>query len=411
MPLQDGIQVVLQHPRANGVMVCRGFVGLPIATSAWIRIEPLTRRDYRDGEVLAEEVIRTLKALGMNVREVLVPCGGNGNQRCHALDTDCAKVHMVLIRGNANVPAAAIQPHWINPDPEYRLIPLFLGPITPKLIPASIRPFNAVRWQPGDGHAIAEIIRAARIINNRPRVFLSYVRKESQPVAEQLFAHLHQHGFDMFLDRFCVEPGIDFQMRLTEELSRIGTVIVLETPGILSSPWVRYEIDFARMHRLGLLAVNLPGGARIRGLGSRRLGLSASDLTQRKRLRAKSLSNLVQNIKMAHANAEHRRIASLQNGVSSALARNGFVQQNFDRFGVVVARRGNRYAFRVSHLPAEIDDFHALQAYAGSHRTTVFAPGKYMDWRTRRPMEWISRISNIDLQDEADISKFIRRLP
>jgi hypothetical protein len=95
--------------------------------------------------------------------------------------------------------------------------------------------FNAALWNPGDLHAGNRILAACGIGSSSPRIFISYVRCDTTPIADQLFDALHREGFEVFLDRFSIEPGADFQVRLTEELSHMGFILVLESRNILSS--------------------------------------------------------------------------------------------------------------------------------------------------------------------------------
>ena len=89
-------------------------------------------------------------------------------------------------------------------------------------------------------------------------MFISYKRSESWPVAEQLWEELSQRGFDVFLDKFDIEVGADFQKRLVERLTEISFIVLLETPGAKESEWVRRELAHARDLNLGLLLLNWP---------------------------------------------------------------------------------------------------------------------------------------------------------
>ena len=70
-----------------------------------------------------------------------------------------------------------------------------------------------------------------------------------------------QRRFDVFLDRFAVEPGVDFQRRLDEDLGDKAFVLLLESPELRQSRWVRHEILYAHSRRIEILALTLPGTA------------------------------------------------------------------------------------------------------------------------------------------------------
>lgn len=50
------------------------------------------------------------------------------------------------------------------------------------------------------------------------RLFISYVRRDTSAIADQLFGALTQEGFDVFLDRCSVPVGVPFQKRLMQDL-------------------------------------------------------------------------------------------------------------------------------------------------------------------------------------------------
>jgi hypothetical protein len=59
-------------------------------------------------------------------------------------------------------------------------------------------------------------------------------------------------------------------------------LLVLETPNVASSDWMKTEVAKARAHRLGLLAVDLPGSTRRRWQRRNlRLAVSRSSITDR----------------------------------------------------------------------------------------------------------------------------------
>ena len=131
------------------------------------------------------------------------------------------------------------------------------GSVTDKL-PESLRRLNAVPWKE-DGVAVAtSILRMLGLVEAERKVFISYRQSETRELATQLHTTLVQRGFDVFLDRFSVEPGIDFQRRLEEDLGDKAFVLLLESNGLEESKWVRHEIAYAHAHRIETLALTLP---------------------------------------------------------------------------------------------------------------------------------------------------------
>lgn len=91
------------------------------------------------------------------------------------------------------------------------------------------------------------------------RIFISYRRAESLAVARQLADHYGERSFDVFLDERSIDPGDDFQDELKRRLHDSDVVLLLVTPGLGTSKWVREEIAFAQAHRIGVLGVVWPG--------------------------------------------------------------------------------------------------------------------------------------------------------
>jgi hypothetical protein len=89
------------------------------------------------------------------------------------------------------------------------------------------------------------------------RVFISYAHADGAPTAERLFDLLSKLRFEVFLDRFRLNPGMDFIERIADELIDKAMIVVVETPHAVSSSWVRQEIAIAVSRRLGLAAVHL----------------------------------------------------------------------------------------------------------------------------------------------------------
>lgn len=413
MSLHPGIQVVLQQPRKNGGSTCRAFTGLPHVVPAWFCVEPLHPADSSTASDVGDDIAAGLISLGPTVHEVTPPCGGCGFGSCHAESApDCVKVLLPVV-GAAGGNSPLLQ-RWPSFGATARICPI-LGPsASVAAMPKSLKPINGVQWSPGDPAAIGKILQLGGLVSARPRLFISYARVDSQPIADQLHDYLNRLGFEVFLDRFSVKPGTDFQVRLTEELSRMGTLLVLESAGILKSKWVRHEVQFARSCRLGLVGLHLPKGAFVPGIAhDSRLPIASGQLNGQGRLFPKHLKDVGLRLQTLHAAAERIRIAYLRDTMSDALLLNGYSSQGFDVGGIIVAKKNtNEYSFAVRNLPPEMADFHAVEGHRAQGRSTfVVAPAKYMDWQTRRSLAWLSHETQIGLEDEGDMVKLVRGLP
>src|SRR5207249_2908620 len=119
-----------------------------------------------------------------------------------------------------------------------------------QVLPSALQPLNVVSWIHAPGERVDDVLGLAGIGTEDRRVFVSYRHSETMEIAEQLFEELPKHGFDVFVDRFRVGPGRDFQERLTDELAEKAMVLVLESASILKSQWIAHELSFAKAHDL-----------------------------------------------------------------------------------------------------------------------------------------------------------------
>ena len=160
-----------------------------------------------------------------------------------------------------------------------RLLPVL--PLTHKrtgldeILPKIVQPLNAKPWDRAEAQAVQALLDLLGLIEHERRVFISYARSETSALALQLRTKLSERGFDVFLDRFSIQPADDFQKRLTIELADKAFVLFLETPAAIASEWVEYEIAFAHDHQIALLALLLPPGNEHVAQGRQRLPLPA----------------------------------------------------------------------------------------------------------------------------------------
>lgn len=124
-------------------------------------------------------------------------------------------------------------------------------------VPVDLHPVNGMAW--GDPSAIAEeVLRHLGLTERDRRVFLSYLRRETTPLAHQLFDELHRRRFSVFLDTFEIEHGQWVQNRIEQALQQTSFVLLLYSRSVETSEWIEKEINFALAQGLGLLAVALP---------------------------------------------------------------------------------------------------------------------------------------------------------
>jgi hypothetical protein len=189
-------------------------------------------------------------------------------------------------------------------------------------VPASLDVVNGMEWK--DPATIAdEVLRHLGLAESDRRVFLSYLRRETTALAHQFYDELHRRGFFVFLDSFEIEHGALVQARIEQALHETSFVLLLYSPSVESSGWVEKEINFALAHRLGLMALALPGAQSKMPFrmtpGDRRDLLSTDDFRPDGRLTDVALERACVAIEREHADQFRQRRDRLIEDVSEAL--------------------------------------------------------------------------------------------
>jgi hypothetical protein len=133
----------------------------------------------------------------------------------------------------------------------------------------------------------------------------------------------------------CYRRG-DFQARLTEELGDKSMFEPLESPALLDSRWVRYEIAKATAVGIGRYALHIPGGGIAEQINEEaRYRLKDADFVAGRyapdhALTDEALENETRLVLHEHIRALLWRRASLQNSMLAALSAFGVRRSEFD---------------------------------------------------------------------------------
>ena len=282
------------------------------------------------------------------------------------------------------------------------------GSVTDKL-PQRLRRLNAVWWKE-DGVAVSTLLRMLGRVEAERKVFISYRQSETRELATQLHMTLVQRGFDVFLDRFSVEPGIDFQRRLEEDLGDKAFVLLLESDGLEESKWVRHEIAYAHARRIETLALTLPDCTnRVRAIDNAfRHELAQGDVTVGGTLTSGALASTLDAIELAHARALRRRREQILGSVTQKLRMEGCECHPADDWCVLATNpaNGDSGLFWVTpRRPATMDFYGLSQQYdrmasagrlANLKGAVVHDAGRLAD-DYQEMMGWLSRLSGREL--------------
>jgi hypothetical protein len=288
------------------------------------------------------------------------------------------------------------------------------GVAIPKSLPPPLDVRNARNWSATSIEFIPQIFAAAGISSSEARVFISYRGGEASALCEQLFDALNRAGFDVFVDRFRISVGADFQQRILEELAHKSMVVFLETDGILQSKWTRYEAAVAKSSRLGIVAIQPPGGRSIPDIdASRRVFIDPADWdVAKKEVSASRLAEIVDRIRRDHTYFDIRRRQLLRDSMRRALQRAGVSSQLLSSGAIqAVTSSGDAFLLWLPPRPAELPDFHHV-ATTGSNNATraIFGPASHMVGRAREGMRWLSSVSSIRSFDESQIDEKARAI-
>ena len=152
---------------------------------------------------------------------------------------DVAKVEKLLIEGNI-------------------VLPIFYKDFD-KEIPKVLFNQNGIEYSESNENKIVNLaLESFGVLRNTRKVFISYKRTESTSVAIQLYEALEKYNFDVFLDTHSIKQGEPFQDELWHRMTDCDVVILLNTPGFLTSKWCEEEIAEASAKQIGVIQMTWP---------------------------------------------------------------------------------------------------------------------------------------------------------
>jgi hypothetical protein len=300
-----------------------------------------------------------------------------------------------------------------------------------------IRKMNVRFWSDWISEVVPSVFALVGLTTESQRVFISYRRIETQPLALQLFDAFTHEGLDVFLDRFTIPPGVNFQQRLYQELAEKSMVLLLESEHLGSSAWTQVEIDYCKKYRLGLYSLQMPGVPDERAIASIGVDLrrtlkaedfnsppamvnnpsytgAASDpepaqLLQWQALTEDALKDVVLQVRSVHDQALFRRRRYLRDVMSAALINAGAPGVTLDDAGMLVVdgQQGRRYSVWLTTRPPELPDFHVTQlrtVIPPANHGVVIGPLVLLEPTCKMRLEWLASVSQMKCVDESQIA-------
>lgn len=128
-------------------------------------------------------------------------------------------------------------------------------------IPEVLRPYNGFEWPNGVRHAEAlagVVLENFGLLRRSRRLFISYRRTETRSIAIQLYEALQAQSFDVFLDTSGVRPGEPFEDVLWHRFADSDIIVLLDSPGFLTSRWTERELARANTTNVQILQLIWP---------------------------------------------------------------------------------------------------------------------------------------------------------
>ncbi len=228
---------------------------------------------------------------------------------------------------------------------------------------------------------------------------------------EIIFHALAEANFDVFLDRFSIEPGENFQTRLRQELADKAMVLLLESQNTIRSQWTRLEIAYASKNRLGLFALSVPHAVPMPGIRKH----MRMPVTSASSLPPAELGSVVHQIRVRHQRALVKRGAYLRQSFAKALLWAGVspVQRLSDGLMRVNIKGPNHkhYALLLVPRPAELPDFFAVdQNRQAQEASAVVGPVDALEPGRRAALQWVASQSRIGFWDEGHLLKLAQQI-
>jgi TIR domain len=382
--------IVQEWPRAPGRRPCRGFVDLPLArpTRLLVASDP--------------EAVGTRDAVVSGTRLALArlaryesECSGPGDLACWATDEPAARNLLLVVAGVAP-PTRDIErlvDAWLARGME-TLGMVRAGADPDRVLPTQMRELNALVWRSDPREVLPDLIDTVLLESEDRRIFISYARKDGSVMADRVFEALARKRFDVFLDRFRLDPGSNFIERIEDEILDKSMVVVIETPKAIDSQWVRKEVDIAIARRLGLVAVNTIRSEVIR------------EIDEPSRCRIDDDRRIADFLVEQHRVQLLERREALRQAVYDALVHAGLARGEISEApsGFAVDRPGRRRTVAVSTRPADLHRFRVADQLAGGAEAYLVHPQPALE-RRRRDLKWLSDVSKVIEVDEGRINE------
>jgi hypothetical protein len=322
-------------------------------------------------------------------------------------------------------PTPSADPYWLakQRDPTWQIIPVMPAGSDPKRhLPVPWQAINAAYWSHHPAEIVWAIFQRCGLSAEESKVFISYVRRDSTPIADQLFENLTAAGFDVFLDRCCIPMGVTFQSRLIQDICDKAMVVLINSANVANSSWVEDEIATVKAYRLGLLELRLPGGRKRDDIDPDLTHIiHSADLMSAgpphpsgsQMLMPSALNTALDRIKTTHGRALHRRRNQLIDDFAAALTQAGKSARATPSGAFLVQSGVKEAVVGVTVRPPELSDFCAFHTQGGicaARNGWLISPAPFFMQQRKGHVEWLGGVCNIQHVNEAHILQLANAL-
>jgi hypothetical protein len=190
-------------------------------------------------------------------------------------------------------------------------------------VPAALRPVNCafLDVEGATDQIASSVLACLGLLPQQRRVFLSYRRDASTPVAVQIFEALSARQHDVFLDTHSISVAETFQEALWHKLCDADVLVMLETDGYFASRWTAAEYGRALAKCIGVVRVTWPDATPnpITGTASR-VELLAGELRPDGRLEREAVDRILLQVEQMRVLSHAVRHRSLVDNFGEAVS-------------------------------------------------------------------------------------------
>jgi hypothetical protein len=388
---------------------------VPVAHPTKLRIDFTPAIGISDATKLIDAINQLVQRVGGRTVEVPIRAAFGPPSVGPLIEADEGDSLLEVIVSDGATPFAFDQrlTSALAADAQAWVLPLMPDHGRVDVLPQELRRQNVAFWKDCIDELALTVLARAGVTSLDRRVFISYRRIETEPMAGQLFEVLTGRNFSVFLDTISVDPGVDFQARLFEQLADKSLVLLLHSETFSQSRWTMAEINYTRERALSLSILRLPSVQEGDALEQQyragdvlrlaRTDLVAPATTPPYRLTDSALTQIVDRIMQYHDIEMINRIALLRQRTLQALETVA-VEYEQSRYGASVFARSNDHTktyrlFPTSRPPGLPELFDAsIFTEAGDRRIVVGNISSFNRERIRQ-MDWTVDGRNVAYAD------------